>query len=147
LPQAQIGEHVFLAQIGRPLWSELKMRFVLNRFPVASPLKPKIRSKKTDCLVLGRLVEVPAVLEYANVEGDSKIVIGVSATRVSYDLAWLGSSLCVEIVLFVICPKAADYFDGDSVGSCFCDKCARVWLHFREQRSNHSFTSIVHLIE
>ncbi len=50
---------------------------------------------------LRRVVEVSAAFEYADVEGDSKIVIGVPATRVRYDLSLLGSPLCVEVVLFV----------------------------------------------
>src|SRR5206468_8555149 len=122
------------------------MRFVLNSFPVPTPLKPQVRSKNTDRFILGRRVEISASFKHANVEGNSKIVVGVTTTRISHDAAWFRSSLRVEIVLLIVGTKATEYFDDDAAGSGFCDECTRVWLHLWEERRNNSLTTIIHLI-
>src|SRR5262249_12332635 len=122
------------------------MRFVLNSFPVAAPVKPQVRPKSTDRLILRRLIDIFAPIEHTDIEGDSKIVVRITATRVGNDVARFRSTLRVEIVLFLVSSETTDHFDSDAVGSRLCDKCARVWLHFREQCRNHSFASIIHLI-
>src|SRR5438034_1693725 len=122
------------------------MRFILNGFPVPAPLKPQVSSKNTDRFILGRLVEVSASFKHANVEGNSKVVVGVTTTRISHDTAWFRSSLRVEIILFVISTEATEDFDDDAAGSGFGDECTRVWLHLWEERRNNSLTTIIHLI-
>src|SRR5882724_3825846 len=122
------------------------MRFVLNGFPVPTPLKPQIRPKNTDRFIFGRFVEVSASFEHADVKGDSKVMVGITAARVSHDPAWFCSPLRVEIILFVISTEATQDFDDDAAGSGFCDECTRVWLHLWEECRDNSFTSIIHLI-
>jgi hypothetical protein len=122
------------------------MRFVLNGFPVPTPLKPQVRSKNTDRFIFGRFVEVFASFEHADVKGDSKVVVGITATRVSHDPAWFCSPLRVEIILFVISTEATQDFDDDAAGSGFCDERPRVWLDLWEKRRNNSLTTIIHLV-
>jgi hypothetical protein len=83
------------------------MRFVLNRLPVATPLKPEIHPENTDRFILGRFVEVAASLEHAYVESNPKIVVGISGPRVRDNLAWFRATLGVEIVLFGVSTKAS----------------------------------------
>src|SRR5206468_11448062 len=113
------------------------MRFVLNSFPVPTPLKPQVRSKNTDRFILGRLVEVSASFEHANVEGNSKVVVGVTTTRISHDTAWFRSSLRVEIVLLIVGTKATEYFDDDAAGSGFCDEFVTMFQNINVAGERH----------
>src|SRR5437667_11616970 len=98
-PGAKFSEHVALARVGRPCWAELKMRFVLDRFPIAAPLQTEISTHCADRFVLWRFIQIFAPFKHANVECDAEILVRISAARVVADLAGLARALRVKIVM------------------------------------------------
>src|SRR5207237_2225828 len=119
-PGAKFSEHVALARVACPCWAELKMRFVLDRFPIAAPLQTEISTHCADRFVLWRFIQIFAPFEHANVECDAEIVVRISAAHVGDDLAGLGPALRVKIVLLIIRAQTDNYVDSH------CGRC-RFW--------------------
>src|SRR5438093_10233380 len=69
LSGTQFGEHISLALVRCPSWAELKMRFVLDRLPVAAPFEAELDAQCTYRFVFRRLVQVFCTFENSNIEG------------------------------------------------------------------------------
>src|SRR5206468_8089421 len=114
LSGTQFGEHISLALVRCPSWAELKMRFVLDRLPVAAPFEAELDAQCTYRFVFRRLVQVFCTFENSNIEGDAKVVVGVTAASLRDNLAGLATPLLVKIVLLLVGAETANNLDGDS---------------------------------
>ena len=108
LSHPQLGEHVALAQVPRPRRPELKVRLILDRLPVAAPFEAELQTQRADRFVGGRFIKVTSALEHADIEGDTEVVVRVTATRVRDDAARLRATLFVKRVLLIVGARAGD---------------------------------------
>ena len=112
------------------------MRLVLDRLPVAAPFEAEPDAERAHGFVGRGFVEVATALEYADVERDAEVVVGVAAACVGHDAAGLAPTLLVEGVLLFVCARAGDDLDGDADGSGALDERTRDRLSLRQQRGD-----------
>jgi hypothetical protein len=95
------------------------VRLVDNGFPVPAPLEPKVHAKDAHDLVLQGFRQIFVALEHADIEGNAKVVVRVTAPGAGDFGPRLGAALGVERILLGIGSQAADHFDPNAAEGRF----------------------------
>lgn len=94
------------------------MRLVHDGFPVPAPFQTKVHAEHTHGHAFRGIPQVAIALEDTDIEGKPEIVIGVPGPGVGDPVARQGAALCVEGILLLVGPVAADDLDTDPGLAC-----------------------------
>jgi hypothetical protein len=129
----ELGEHFLLGQFHRPGRPELEVRLIDDGRPVPAPIEPKVCAQRANCLVLDRFRKVFLPLEDPDVEGDSKIVVRVSAAGVGDFQAGLCAPLGIELILLRVGSQATDDLDANAIECSLLNQGSRHGLNLGQQ--------------